>query len=315
MTVRIAQVQVEDGPHLTCVVPAELAIGKGDEGVVNCNGTLEFGVVTSLEAEGREAVVHVKPPALIRRATLQDQAKARENALMSKIARETCDTQAHAHKLDIRLVRVRYNFDRSVLRVLFSSEDRVDFRDMIKALSSDLRTRVDMRQIGVRDEAGIVGGMGPCGRNMCCCRWLKNFESINVKMAKVQHLSLNPGAISGMCGRLKCCLRYEYDQYKEAGRGLPRQGTRVQSPSGIACVLDCDVMSQRVKVRLEDDRVVSFAADELSPVERCDRERTTRNEHSHSEWPESEPVRDPGAGNLRDADAGRHLGRGDAARG
>ena len=123
-----------------------------------------------------------------------------------------------------------------------------------------------MKQIGVRDEAGIIGGMGICGRKLCCCTWLRDFESVNVKMAKAQRLSLNPAAISGSCGRLKCCLRYEYEQYKEYGRGMPRQGATVDCPEGRGCVVGRDLLTQRLRVCLENQRVITCEADEATEV-------------------------------------------------
>jgi len=163
-------------------------------------------------------------------------------------------------------VRVKYSFDRSVLVILFAAEERVDFQEMVKEISDELRTRVEMKQIGIRDEAGITGGLGPCGRNLCCCTWLNNFESINVKMAKIQRLSLNPGAISGMCGRLKCCLLYEYENYRELGRLLPRDGAAVKCPDGKGYVIDKDILAQRVRVRLDDERVLEYGADDVETI-------------------------------------------------
>jgi cell fate regulator YaaT (PSP1 superfamily) len=179
------------------------------------------------------------------------------------MAVDTVAAGVEKHKLEMRLIRVRYSFDRALLRVTFSAEGRVDFRELIKDLAAELQTRIDMRQIGVRDEAGILGGVASCGRRLCCCTWLRNFEPVNVKMAKIQRLSLNPGAISGMCGRLKCCLRYENDLYKELSRHVPPEGCTVQCPDGNGRVVGCDVLRQQVQVRLEDERTVTCGVDEV----------------------------------------------------
>ena len=225
---------------------------------------LEFGKISRIETVAGEADEGV--PVMVRMATLQDQAKARETALMSKMARESVEKAAEASGHEMRLVRVRYNFDRSVLRILFTAESHLDTRDMVKQLAGELRVRIDMRQIGVRDEAGIIGGMGPCGRQLCCCTWLQHFESVNVRMAKAQRLSLNTGAISGDCGRLKCCLRYEYEQYRELGRHLPRQGTSVETPQGKGRVIGRDILRQRLKVALEDERLVECSVRDVKEV-------------------------------------------------
>lgn len=259
----IAYVEVDDGPRLRCYSPPDLAIHEGDQCIVEADRMVEFGRVVRLEECELESSSEKKMPKVLHRATLQDKAKADENALMNKIAMETCTARAEKYELNIRLIRVRYSFDRAVLIVLFKAEERVDCREMVNELAGELRTRVEMKQIGVRDEAGFVGGVGPCGRRLCCSTWLHHFESVNVKMAKIQGLSLNPGAISGMCGRLKCCLRYEYEQYRELGRYLPREGACVQCPGGKGHVIGKNIPAQRVRVRMDDDRVLEYGADEV----------------------------------------------------
>jgi len=233
-----------------------------DRCVFDAGQVLEMGQIVAV-GEGREGDPDPNAPKILRCATLQDQAKARENGLMSKMAMDTCQAKADRLELSMRLVRVRYSFDRKHLTVLFSAEDRVDFRELIKELAAELHARIEMRQIGVRDEAALIGGLGPCGRVQCCCSWLQKFESINVKMAKTQHLSLNPGAISGMCGRLKCCLRYENEQYREASRGMPRDHALVEGPDGRGIVIDQNTMCRTVRVRLEDDRILDYDIDDL----------------------------------------------------
>jgi cell fate regulator YaaT (PSP1 superfamily) len=199
---KIADVEIDEGQALCCLRPESLAIHVGDACVVQCERVQEYGRVTRLaELDGNPPSERMLPEVL-RCATLQDQAKAEDNALRSRMAVDTVAAGVEKHKLEMRLIRVRYSFDRALLRVTFSAEGRVDFRELIKDLAAELQTRIDMRQIGVRDEAGILGGVASCGRRLCCCTWLRNFEPVNVKMAKIQRLSLNPGAISGMCGRL-----------------------------------------------------------------------------------------------------------------
>jgi cell fate regulator YaaT (PSP1 superfamily) len=217
-------VEFNDGAVAACSLQGDLAIQDGNECIVDCGGVLEHAVVVrSREVEDAGSTAD-KLPVVLRRATLQDQAREKENGLMGKMARETCQSMITKLKLNMRLVTVRFNFDKSVLKVLFAAEDRVDFRQLIKDLNAEYKTRIEIHQIGIRDEARIVGGKATCGRNLCCCDWLKRFEPVNVRMAKVQGLSLNPVAIGGMCGRLKCCLRYEYECYVECGRNACRAG-------------------------------------------------------------------------------------------
>jgi cell fate regulator YaaT (PSP1 superfamily) len=166
-------------------------------------------------------------------------------------------------ELHVHLLRIRYSFDRSVLHVCYSAEEDQDMRELMRQLEQRLHTRLDMRLLGVRDSAALTGGVGTCGQKLCCSSWMRRFEAVNVKMAKVQGLSLNPAAISGSCGRLKCCLRYEYDYYREAGQRLPRLGAKVETADGKGAVLDVDILRQTVKVALDDERIVVYDADKV----------------------------------------------------
>lgn len=286
---RIIRIRVDDGPELDCTGPEDLSIHQGDRCLVQVGGIVEIGQVLEFREDGRiEPRSLEKMPTVLRCATLQDQSKASENALRSKMARETCVATAQKLELAIRLVSCRYSFNREVLMVQFSSDESVDPRAMVKELGGELRTRIDMRQIGVRDEAGIIGGMGPCGRVMCCSSWLKRFESVNVRMAKVQAISLNPATMSGMCGRLKCCLRYEYEQYRELSRNMPREGSRVECPHGCGRVLARKILSQKVRVRLDDDRITEYPA---SDVQRTRRSKGGGDEDPGSKRTESRSAR------------------------
>jgi cell fate regulator YaaT (PSP1 superfamily) len=199
----------------------------------------------------------------LRRATLQDQTKAHENTLHAKMAMTACQHKVLVHKLPLKILSVRYSFDRSVLCVTFTADDRVDYREFLKDISGELKTHIEMRQIGVRDASGRVGGMGTCGRRLCCASWLKKFEAVGVKMAKQQRLALNPSTISGMCSRLKCCLRYEQEVYRDLSQTMPSDGDEVQIPEGRGFVVDRDIPRQRLKVRLEDNRCFDYPASEV----------------------------------------------------
>lgn len=261
---RKATVHTGLGQEIECYVPNDLAIQADNECIIEIERTPEYGkVVKVCDCEcDREKPADM--PVVVRRATLQDQTKEQDNVIRSKIARSKCADLISKHKLPMHLVTAWYSFDRSVLRLLFSADERIDFRDLMKDISSELSVRVDVRQLGVRDEAAMIGGVATCGRPMCCCSWLENFESINVKMAKTQKLSLNPGAISGMCGRLKCCLKYEYDTYVEESKSMPREGRRIKCEDGDGVIIDRNVLTHTVKVRFDDARIKEYSVKDVS---------------------------------------------------
>ena len=261
MAYRALHILLEDGNVLSGAGPEDLAIHAGDWCVLQNGRILEYGRVQKLEERDGPRIPEGIPVAL-RRATLQDQSKAHENSVHARMAFTTCQHKAAAHKLPFKILSVRYSFDRLILSVTFTAEERVDYREFLKDVSGELKTHVDMRQIGVRDASGRVGGMGTCGRRLCCSVWLKKFEAVGVKMAKQQRLALNPATISGMCGRLKCCLRYEQDVYGELAKGMPGDGDEVQIPEGRGIVVDRDIPRQRVKVRLDDNRLFEYPAGE-----------------------------------------------------
>lgn len=263
MMEKLVAVEVDAGEQIQCVSPQGVAVHAQDRCIYDTGQMLDIGTITALLPADIDPAAAARLPRIVRCVTLQDQAKARENELMGKMAMDSCRAIVEELQLQMRLVRGRFTFDRKLFLVLFAAEDRVDFRELVKRLSTEQHCRVELRQIGVRDEAAIIGGLGPCGRVQCCCSWLKTFESVNVRMARTQRLSLNPNAISGMCGRLKCCLRYEYDQYQEALQGMPREGMRLETPDGCGRVIDIVTLPRRVRVRLEDDRVMEYDVDEL----------------------------------------------------
>jgi cell fate regulator YaaT (PSP1 superfamily) len=231
---------------------------------VELNHVHEYGTVVHLEEREGDAAPRPGMATAVRRATLQDQARALENAVVGRMAAKTALKRIEDLRLGIRLVRVRYSLERSVLHITYTAEERVDAHELVKSLAADLHVRVEIRQIGVRDGARLIGGLGPCGRQLCCRTWLSDFAAVGVKMAKLQRLSLNPGTIGGMCGRLKCCLRYEYDLYRRLGERLPRDGARVQCPEGEGWVADKDILGQRIRVRLQDGRILEYEAAQVT---------------------------------------------------
>ena len=161
-----------------------------------------------------------------------------------------CQEKVDAHKLEMKLIDVEYTFDNSKVVFYFTADGRVDFRELVKDLAAVFRMRIELRQIGVRDEAKMLGGVGNCGRGLCCNTWLSDFEPVSIKMAKVQNLSLNPSKISGICGRLMCCLKFENDVYTHMKKGMPAVGERIKTPDGMAVVTDVNILENIIKTRL-----------------------------------------------------------------
>jgi cell fate regulator YaaT (PSP1 superfamily) len=196
-----------------------------------------------------------KLPRVIRRADARDLARADHNRGQERSARGVFADRARRLGLALKLIRVDFRFDGGKAVFYFMAEQRVDFRGLVRELSQALHTRVEMRQIGDRDETRLIGGVGPCGRELCCSSWLREFQAVSVRMAKEQGLSLNPSKLAGMCGRLKCCLRYEYDTYVGLRRGLPKVGSRVSSVKGDGTIVKHLTLKQRVLLQRQEDGV------------------------------------------------------------
>ncbi len=254
---------------LKCFSQPQLAITNGDVCIVEVKKLQEFGhVVAIAEQSGEPSASAKKLPVVLRRATLQDQAKASENILFSKSAFRQCQEKIEEYQLAMNLVRVYYSFDRSFLTVVFTSEERIDFRQLVQHLTTETHTHIKMQQIGVRDASGFVGGMAICGRRLCCASWLKEFDNVHIRMAKIQGLPLSPAVVNGMCGRLKCCLRFEHNCYKDMARSLPRAGVRVECSEGQGRVLETRVLSQRVKIILDNQQILEVDAHDLKMLGR-----------------------------------------------
>lgn len=204
---------------------------------------------------------------VFRLATPEDIEQQASNAVLEKEAYLYCQERIAAHKLDMNLVKVESLFDRSKMIFFFTAEGRLDFRELVRDLVGRLRTRVEMRQIGVRHEAKLLGGLGSCGREICCATFLKDFEPVSVKMAKEQNLSLNPTKISGLCGRLMCCLTYEFETYKALKKGLPKLGKRLSLADGRdAKVIRQNVLEKRLTLYIPGEGELTVEADELTKL-------------------------------------------------
>ena len=227
------------------LIPYERVIVETERGVV-------MGVVMVSEKEIDEESLETPLKPIIRIATEEDILKEKENRDKEFEAKEFCRECIAKHNLDMHLVGVEHLFDGSKIIFYFTADDRVDFRALVKDLAFKYRTRIEMRQIGVRNKAKIVGGIGSCGREICCLTFLNDFEPVSVKMAKDQNISLNPTKISGVCGRLMCCLKFEHETYLDMKKELPRIGKKMETEMGEGKVIRQNVIGSRVTVELED---------------------------------------------------------------
>ena len=211
---------------------------------------MEFGTVTMDVCDVDESEIVAPLKKIIRIANEKDHKQHIENVKKKERAMALCQEKIDKHGLVMKLIDVEYTFDNSKVVFYFTADGRVDFRELVKDLAGVFKMRIELRQIGVRDEAKMLGGIGSCGRALCCHSWLSDFEPVSIKMAKVQNLSLNPAKISGICGRLMCCLKYENDIYMEFRKGMPDVGESVKTPDGTAKVVDTNLLERTVKVRL-----------------------------------------------------------------
>ncbi|WP_088008399.1 PSP1 domain-containing protein [Indiicoccus explosivorum] len=245
--------------------PGDYQIDKDDFVIVETARGVEYGKVVVPVKEVGENDVVLPLKQVIRKATEKDRQQVETNRMEAARAFETGLKKITEHKLDMNLVDVEYTFDRNKVIFYFTAEGRVDFRNLVKDLASVFRTRIELRQIGVRDEAKMLGGIGPCGRMLCCSTFLGDFEPVSIKMAKDQNLSLNPSKISGLCGRLMCCLKYENDEYEEAKKEMPDVGARVSTPDGDGRVVGLNLLERVLKVKLaEQEQVLDYSLDEIN---------------------------------------------------
>lgn len=243
--------------------PEGISLVPGDEVVVPAARGVEFGVVVSSIREVSGEALQEPLKKVMRRATPADRERKRENARKKDEAYRTCRRLIQKHGLTMKLVDVDYVFDGSSAVFYFTSEGRVDFRDLVKDLASALKARIELRQVGVRDEAKMVGGLGPCGRDLCCSLFLSDFNPVSIKMAKEQDLPLNPSKISGICGRLMCCLKYEVEAYAEFNLKAPALGSRVELEEGEGTVAGYQVPLGLVVVELETGLKVEVPLSEI----------------------------------------------------
>ncbi len=249
--------------------PGDMILLPGEPVMVETARGIEYGIITRANRESGKPEQALRP--VLRRANEEDKRRIEENEQKEREAIRVCQERITAHGLDMKLVDAEYAFDNSKILFNFTAEGRVDFRHLVKDLAGVFHTRIELHQIGVRDEAKKLGGVGICGQPFCCSRFLKDFQPVSIKMAKEQGLSLNPTKISGSCGRLMCCLKYEQDTYEELLKLTPKNGAIVMTPEGRGIVTDSAVLTGKLKVRLDkapDSPAVDMMREDVTVIGR-----------------------------------------------
>ena len=265
-SVQVVDIQFRPGQKVYYFDPAGKNYNAGDHVIIDTARGPEFGTCTAgnHSISAKEVVSPLRP--VLRKATAQDEKTVENNRKTEEHACRVCMEKIQEQGLDMQLVSAECAFDGSKILFFFTADERVDFRELVKALASSFHTRIELRQIGVRDKARMVGGLGICGRPFCCATFLDDFQPVSIKMAKTQSLSLNPTKISGTCGRLMCCLKYEQDAYEDLIKNSPKPESFVDTPDGRGTVVDIELLRQRVKVQMEEqpETIGVFRNDEIA---------------------------------------------------
>ncbi len=266
--VEIISIRFQSGGKEYYFNPNGIPFKEGDGVIVETSRGVEYArcVKGNTMIDEIELTAPLRP--VVRMATAEDDRLVERNKERKKYALSICQQKIADHGLDMKLVGAEYSFDGSKVVFFFTSEGRVDFRALVKDLAGALHTRIELRQIGVRDEAKLLGGLGICGKPFCCSQFLEEFQPVSIKMAKTQNLSLNPTKISGTCGRLMCCLKYEQGAYEDAVKRCPKQESLVECPDGVGTVSGVNLLREQVKVRLEDstEQPKSYLTQEIRVV-------------------------------------------------
>lgn len=262
--VEVIGVRFKEAGKIYYFDPAGTEILLNDYVIVETVRGIEFGkvVIANRKVSASDVVLPLKK--VIRLATEEDKVTVLKNKEMAKEAFDICEEKIVGHKLEMNLVDVEYTLDRNKVIFYFTADGRIDFRNLVKDLAATFKTRIELRQIGVRDEAKLLGGIGPCGRMLCCSTFLGDFEPVSIKMAKDQNLSLNPTKISGLCGRLMCCLKYENDDYEQAKQELPDIGESLETPLGRGEIVGLNILERIIQIKLKrEERVIEYTLSEL----------------------------------------------------
>ena len=260
--IEIVQVRLRESGAMSYYNTNNFRVGPGVCVIIEVERGIDYGEVVSEPEVVLENDIHESLKKIIRIAEKRDLKQIEENKKRIKHMFKACEREIAEREMEMKLVDADYSFDHSKIVFYFVSEKRVDFRELVKELARMFRARIELKQIGVRDEAKMFGGFGICGRGLCCASFLKDFSSVTIRMAKDQNLSLNPSKISGSCGRLMCCLEYEHSVYKGLSKNLPKCGKKIKTQHGTGKVVSCNPLLQTVLVELEDGRQVEVPASE-----------------------------------------------------
>lgn len=279
---KIVKLQFQTAGKLYDFVTGDLEIQKDERVIVETERGKSIGLVVKgpIEVDDRELPEGIKP--VLRKARPEDLESAERNRAKEKEAFAFCLKRIKERGMEMKLVKVEYLFDGSKAIFYFTADGRIDFRELVKDLAHAFHTRIEMRQIGVRDEAGMVGGIGICGRELCCSSFLREFEPVSVKMAKEQNLALNPTKISGQCGRLLCCLSYEFETYCTLRKCLPKCGKRVKCGQVEGEVVKLNILDGTVTVRTDDSHEVIIPGSEITPENTTDRQKKPAGESTEA---------------------------------
>jgi len=259
--------------------PAGFEVSLNDKVVVETVRGIELGEVIEREKsiEDSEIISALKP--VIRKATDEDLAKHKRNQDDMPHALKKVANHVKNNKLEMKLLGCEYTLDRTKLIIYFNAEGRVDFRELVKDLANEFKVRIELRQVGTRDGAKFLGGIGPCGYLLCCTTFLGDFDTVSIKMAKNQNLSLNPVNISGLCGKLLCCIRYENDTYKEHRKELPKMHSIVETTEGFGKVISVNIIDKSVRVLTQENGIKSFNVEDLLKIEEYDKKKAPVTEN------------------------------------
>jgi len=285
----------ENGAYFCRIAPA-LSLQAGNSCIVEFDYGLDIGAVIEVFSQDEDALdskANAPSFRVVRLAVVDDQHRIDENTVLAAKAKQAFALSIGREKGGIKLLHVRFSYGRDRLFIRYTAQIPVDLRRFIGQLQRDFKTRVDLWQVGVRDETALIGCLGSCGRSACCCSWQRQFVPVNIRMAKAQEMSVNPATVNGSCGRLKCCLRFEFDQYCEAGKNLPANGSVVSCTGAEkfgGMVVGRDVMRNRVTLRTQDGRFLTVDASSITVLKVAQMDETvkeSRHENPGGEWTES----------------------------
>ncbi len=257
--IRLVQIQIGEYRSNELFDAGALELKRSDRVIFEYDRSTEFGRVVTLDIPRTDLEKNANPRGrVLRKATERDGRQIESNRQKAREAMSVCIARINEQSLDMQIVKAEYSFDSTKLMFYFTAEGRVDFRNLVKDLARVFRLRIELKQIGVRDRAKMVGGYGVCGQNLCCSAFIKDFSQLSIKMAKEQALPLNPSKITGVCGRIKCCMAYEFHVYRELNSGLPKMGAKIQTAEGRGKVINLDILKRMVLVDIGEGKVIKI---------------------------------------------------------